>query len=270
MGERVWDILWRELFRKKFGEYAGIILTSFIWARIKKRTKSLGYIKGGFQELINYLHKLLVGQQVNVSTNFEVKEISKKGEKYLINNQLFDAVVSTLPTPIMIRLTKNVFPEAYLKRISKIKYLSAVNLILETDKPLIDKTYWLNVCDKNIPIMCLVQHTNFINKKNYGNKHLLYVANYDKLLKMSKEEILNFYAPYLKKISPNYQPLTTSYYLFKAPFAQPIFDKEFIKNKPEFITPQKNFYIANLDMTYPYDRGTNFAVKLGKKVAELV
>ena len=112
MGERVWDILWRELFRKKFGEYAGIILTSFIWARIKKRTKSLGYIKGGFQELINYLHKLLVGQQVNVSTNFEVKEISKKGEKYLINNQLFDAVVSTLPTPIMIRLTKNVFPEA--------------------------------------------------------------------------------------------------------------------------------------------------------------
>jgi len=58
--------------------------------------------------------------------------------------------------------------------------------------------------------------------------------------------------------------------MFKAPFAQPIFDKEFVKNKPYFITPVKNFFIANLDMTYPYDRGTNYAVKLGKEVAKFI
>ncbi|MFH0987734.1 MAG: FAD-dependent oxidoreductase, partial [Patescibacteria group bacterium] len=40
MGKIVWNKLWRELFRKKFGDYAGIILASFIWARIKKRTKN--------------------------------------------------------------------------------------------------------------------------------------------------------------------------------------------------------------------------------------
>ncbi len=49
-----------------------------------------------------------------------------------------------------------------------------------------------------------------------------------------------------------------------------IFDKEFLKNKPDFETPLKGFYIANLDMTYPYDRGTNYAVALGKKVVELL
>ena len=87
---------------------------------------------------------------------------------------------------------------------------------------------------------------------------------------MEGRELLKFISPYLKKINPNYSLLTTDYYLFHGPFAQPIFDKEFIKNKPQFITPVKNFYIANLDMTYPYDRGTNYAVKLGRDVSNLI
>ena len=35
MGDRVWNVLWEELFRKKFGKHAENILASFIWARIK-------------------------------------------------------------------------------------------------------------------------------------------------------------------------------------------------------------------------------------------
>jgi len=29
-------------------------------------------------------------------------------------------------------------------------------------------------------------------------------------------------------------------------------------------------FVANMDMTYPYDRGTNYAVKLGKDVSGFV
>jgi len=39
MGKNVWNIFFKELFRKKFGKYAGKILASFLWARIHKRTK---------------------------------------------------------------------------------------------------------------------------------------------------------------------------------------------------------------------------------------
>src|SRR3989344_5256913 len=52
MGNDTWNIMWESLFRKKFGKYAGNILASFIWARIKKRTKKLGYIRGGFQAFV--------------------------------------------------------------------------------------------------------------------------------------------------------------------------------------------------------------------------
>ena len=85
---------------------------------------------------------------------------------------------------------------------------------------------------------------------------------------MTGKELLNDYLPYLKKINPDFKP--KSFYLLKAPYAQPVVDKEFLKNKPDFTTPIKNFYIANLDMTYPYERGVNYAVKIGKKVSKII
>jgi protoporphyrinogen oxidase len=266
MGERVWRILWEPLFRKKFGKYAENILASFIWARITKRTKKLGYPEGGFQSLIDFLAKTNEDQGVVIKRGESVTNLEE-----VIKN--FDSVVSTLPTPVMVKLGGKVFPADYLKKLSSIKFLHAVNLILETEKQILNKTYWLSIYAKDLPMMVVVQHTNFIDKKHYGNYHLAYVANYvesdDKLLKMSDEEILNYYLPHLNKIT-NYKLQITNYFVFKTPWAQPIFDKEFIKNKPEFITPIKNLYLANLDMTYPYDRGTNYAVKLGKEVANLI
>jgi protoporphyrinogen oxidase len=249
----------RELFR------------SFIWARINKRTKALGYIEGGFQNFIDYLENKLKKMKVGILKSCEIRDIKKKGSKFVINNIEYDKVISTLPSPILSRLTASLFSKEYLSRFDKLKYLNAITLILETDKPILDKTYWLNICTEKIPFMILAQHTNFADKKIImGN--LAYVGWYvdgTKLLKMEKLEILKLVKPSLEKISNSKFQILNSY-LFKAPWAQPIFDKEFEKNKPDFITPDKNFFIANLDMTYPYDRGTNYAVKLGKEVIELI
>jgi protoporphyrinogen oxidase len=273
MGINVWNRLWEQLFRGKFGKYAGIISSSFIWARIKKRTKALGYIEGGFQIFIDYVEDLLKGLRVNVLTGYEIKEIKKKGEKFIINNQTYDKVISTLPTPVLTKLTTNIFPQEYLLRFYKLKYLHAITLILETKKPILESTYWLNICTDKIPFMILAQHTNFSDKRNYNNNHLNYIGWYvdgdNKLLKMDKEEILKLVCPHLEKIG-NHKLMIKNSFLFKAPFAQPIFDKDFEKNMPTFKTPDKNFFIANLDMTYPYDRGTNYAVKLGKQVAGMI
>lgn len=272
MGKKVWNVLWQQLFRGKYGDYAGNIMASFIWARIKKRTKKLGYIEGGFQILINYLVNRLKGLQVNVLTGYGIEEIKKRGDKFIINNTLYDMVISTLPTPVLTKIAQAILPKNYLDQLSKIKYLHALTLILETDKPILDKTYWLNISTPKIPIMGIVQHTNFMDKKHYGNKHIAYLGWYlkreDKLMNMEKDELVKFVKPYLKILNSKFSILNS--FLFKAPFAQPIFDKNFVKNKPDFITPVKNFFISNLDMTYPYDRGTNYAVKLGKEVAKMI
>ena len=211
--------------------------------------------------------------RVNLLTGYEIKEIKKRGEKFVVNNQTYDIIISTLPTPVLTKLISNIFPEEYLSRFNKLKYLHAITLILETDNPILNKTYWLNICTNKIPFMILAQHTNFADKKNYNNHHLAYIGWYvngdSELLKMDKDQLLNYVLPHLKKIT-NHQLLVTNHFVFKALYAQPIFDHDFEKNMPTFKTPDKNFFVANLDMTYPYDRGTNYAVKLGKQVARLI
>ncbi len=272
MGNHAWETLWQELFRKKFGKYAGNILTSFIWARIKKRSKRLGYIKGGFQTFIDYLEREINKLKVEVKKGYEVNNVVKKGTGFMVDNKPFDAVISTLPSPILPKITAELFSTNYLSQFKKLKFLHAVSMVFETKKPLLDKVYWLNVCDPDNKIMGAMQHTNFIDKKHYAGNHILYAYNYvefeDPRIRMNKQELLDFYLPELKKINPSFIVSPAKAYVFKGPFAQPIFDNDFLKNKPDFETPAKNFYIANLDMTYPYDRGTNYAVKLGKEVSD--
>ena len=87
---------------------------------------------------------------------------------------------------------------------------------------------------------------------------------------MEKEEVLKLFDPFLRKINPEYKNSLIDYQLFKAPFAQPIIPTNYSKMIPPMITPLKNVYLANIEQVYPWDRGTNYAVELGQKVASLI
>lgn len=273
MGDEAWEVLWRQLFQKKFGKYAGNILASFFWARITKRTKSLGYFSGGFQGFITHLENKCISQGVTITRGYEVKNIIETKTGIRIDKNTYDLVISTLPTPVLTRIATGFFPEAFINRLKKIEHLHAVSLIIETAEPYLKKAYWLNVMPKDVPLTLFSQHTNFMDKKHYDGNHIAYTSWYvereNKLVGMNEKEIYTYIRPHLKKIAgKDIRP--KKLYLFKAPFAQPIFDKTFVKNMPTFKTPIKNFYVANLDMTYPYDRGTNYAVKLGNEVSDLI
>ena len=279
MGTGIWNNLWEEMFKKKFGKYSSEVLASFIWARFKKRTKKLGYPTHGFQNFIDYLERINKENNVVINRGEDVRDIQKTKEGYYINSfennrkgERYDAIISTLPTPVLIKAAKDIFPKEYTERLKKLKYLHVINCIIETDMPLFKKSYWVNINIREVPIMVLVQHTNFINKKHYGGKCILYIGNYveddSALYNMEKEEIIKYFLPYLKKINSSFSLKNSKSYIFRSPYSQPIFNKTFINNKPDFKTPLDNFYIANLDMTYPYDRGTNYAVKLGKSVSK--
>ena len=273
MGERMWNVFFQQLFRKKFGKYAGKITTSWLWARIHKRTRRLGYIKGGFQAFTDYVEKHLVSKGVIIQKGTEISTIQKKGHAFIINDVLYDRVISTLPTGVFMQVGKKILPNSYILQLKKLSYLDALVLIVETDKPFLKDTYWLNICTPEIPAMVVAQHTNFVSPKRYGNNHLAYIGYYpereDPLMSMTKEDLLDAVIPAVRTIENSTAKILRTY-LFKAPYAQPIFDSRFKQNKPEFMTPVEHLYCANLDMTYPYDRGTNYAVSLGKRVAEIM
>jgi protoporphyrinogen oxidase len=279
MGESVWRVLWEPLFKKKFGKDYKKLPASWFWARIKKRSSFLGYPRGGFQWLIdksveNILKnkgKILFGSEVTqISTHGLVFELTVNGKKYI-----FDKVICTLPSKPFVKISTGL-PNQYKKQLLGLQGIGAVNLVLELDNRFMqDDTYWLNINEMDYPFLCLVEHTNYINKNKYNNRHLLYIGNYlpvsHKYFKKDKNALIKEFLPHLKKINPEF---STSWlknsYLFKAPFAQPLVTLNYSKRLPDLTTPIEGLYLANIQQVYPWDRGTNYSVELGNKVAELI
>ncbi|MBI4100835.1 NAD(P)/FAD-dependent oxidoreductase [Candidatus Microgenomates bacterium] len=281
MGKNSFKILWEPLLKSKFGDFADQVTAAWFWARIKKRTKSLGYLEGGFQTLAKKLEEKIRENKGKILLKTTVKEIKSESGKIeigyfyagKINHQRFDKVICTLPTSPFLEITKNL-PENYSQKLSAIPHLWAQTLILEIDKPFLNGTYWLNINDLNLPFLAVVEHTNFIDKSHYGKRHILYVGNYlphnHPFLEKNPTDLLAIFTPYLQRINPDFNTQFAIYNLrlFSAPHAQPVITIG--HQPPPWETPIKNLYLANLDSVYPWDRGTNYAVEAGEKVAELV
>ncbi|MBI3380282.1 NAD(P)/FAD-dependent oxidoreductase [Candidatus Gottesmanbacteria bacterium] len=265
-GEKVYEIVWKPLLFGKFGKFAKVVNMAWFWARIKKRTLVLGYLEGGYQTLIDAMEKQFKkdGGKILLSTPFDTKKTTD-----------YDKIIITTPSPIFIKMYPQL-PKDYKERLTNIPHLHALNLLLVTKEKILEKEYWLNINDRTFPFIAVIQQTNLVDAKHYGGKHLTWVGNYlpegHPYLKMTKDELLKLYLPYLQKINPrlNSQFLILNSQLFMGPFAQPVFPTNYSKIKPDFITPIPNVYLANMDMVYPWDRGTNYAIELGQKVASLI
>lgn len=281
LGEKNYKLIWEPLFINKFGPFSNNISLAWFWARIVKRTPSLAYPEGGYQNFVNHLASDIENKNGVIKYKSEVIEI-KKGKKIKVivkeNGKIkiyeFDKIIFTLPSLLFISITKDL-PINYKNKLSKLNSLGATNLILRLKKPFFkNKTYWVSVCDTKSPIMAIVEHTNFMNKKYYNNENIIYLGNYlpndSKRYQFKKEELLKLFDPYLKKINPQYKKNLIDYELFKNPYAQPIIPINYSKMIPSFNTPLKNIYLANIDQVYPWDRGTNYAVELGEKIVDHV
>ncbi|MEK7450553.1 MAG: FAD-dependent oxidoreductase [Patescibacteria group bacterium] len=273
MGKNAYEKIWEPQLINKFGKYANSVSLAWFWARLVKRTPSLAYPEGGFLNFANTLVTKIKQNGGKVLFNTEVTEL-KSNEKLSINTLKFDAVVVTLPSFSFLKIAPQL-PNDYKDKLTSLKGLGSLNLVLRLKKQFLkDGTYWLSICEKNSSVMAVVEHTNFMDKKYYNNEHIVYLGNYlpydHPHMKMSAEELLKIYDPFLKKINPNYQLSTINYQLFKTPFSQPIIPINYSKIMPPFETPLKNVYLANIQQVYPWDRGTNYAVELGQKIAKIV
>lgn len=277
MGKKSTSLIWEPLFIGKFGEYKENISLGWFWARIKKRTPSLAYPEKGFKNFVEDLGKSVDKMGGKVLLNKTVESIENLDNEVLVKTTdkilKFDKLISTLPSPIFCKVTKNL-PENFIQRVNSIPHLWAQNLILVFDKPFLKDTYWLNITQKDWPFLVVAEHTNFMESKFYDNKHIVYIGNYlpsdHKYLKMTKEQLLKEFEPYIKKLSPKSLENLSSSFLFTAPFAQPVVTKNYASLIPTIKSPLKDIYIANMDMVYPWDRGTNYAVELGINAANEV
>jgi len=281
VGERTYDVMWKPLLISKFGEenYRGVNM-AWMWARLHKRTASLGYFVGGFQGFIDLLVKRVQAQGGEVRLAAPVRAIHPISEGYLRLGTAagvteHQRVIATCSPQAVLRLVSNL-PSDYAAKLGRLESMGAVVLILALDRRLTDGHYWINVpAGEGLPFMGLVEHTNYISSEHYGGEHLVYCGDYlppdHPYFNYDKERLLKTYLPGLVKINPDFRlDWVRTSWMFAERYAQPIPTLHHSRNIPPLKTPIPGLWMANMSQVYPWDRGTNYAVELGRRVASLV
>ena len=146
--------------------------------------------------------------------------------------------------------------------------------MLSLDRPLSD-FYWLNINDRSVPFLAVIEHTKLADPERYGGHHIIYVSNYlpgdSSLLQLDADALFAHYLPHLKRINPAFEEgWVSDRWRFHAADAQPVFTVGAASRIAEHRTPVPGLYLANMAQIYPQDRGQNQSILLGEKVAAMV
>lgn len=290
LGGKAYEVVWNPLLRGKFGDYYDQVGMPWFWSKIQTRFASrkgaggeqLGYPVKSFDEVLFALRdKLLAASgELHIETPVErvltedgrATGLQFKRPDGSIGEEKFDVVLSSVPSyafPGMVDL-----PDDYRAKLEGVTYTAAVVLVLEMTRPLTDY-YWMNIADRSLPFLGLIEHTNMLPKEWYGGSHVLYLTNYvdrsEPLFSMSPDEVLELYLPHLKKFNPEFDRSWIKQMHYNSlSAAQPIIGTRYSERIAEHQTPIKNLWLANTTQIYPEDRGTNYSIRMGRDVAKRI
>jgi protoporphyrinogen oxidase len=162
----------------------------------------------------------------------------------------------------------------YAARLRSVRYQAALVLLL-VSKQSLSHIYWMNIADRTMPFVAVIEHTNYVPPSEYQGRHLIYVSNYleqdDPRFGMKAGELFDIYHPHLKRINPDFEAdWIENKIVLRAEAGQPVITCGYSQRIPDHRTPLKGLYLANTLQIYPEDRGTNYSVRLGQNISRIV
>lgn len=228
-------------------------------------TKGLqGMIDGLEQDILNKKGEIYVGASAT-SLDFSKKEFEFVDAKKRKHKLQFDYFINTIPVPELIKFAKGLSQE-YVESIKKLRYTPVVGLAFGTENFLDPKHYWINLFNERVHV--IYQHSLIIDKyKTKVTWCVRYGGSVEDISK-SDEEIKELYLGVLKKYFPN---MNLKWCLvFRENYAEPVYDKEYVKYAPTYKTPVECLYMAGIQVTFPKIRNMNVALESGEKVAQYI
>jgi protoporphyrinogen oxidase len=290
MSKRGYAEIWEPMLRGKFKEDFSKVNMAWFWARLAARTPRLGYFAGGFQAFIDQMVEAIQGNGGLVHLGAEVSQIARVEDRMAIMLSrgtcvTYDRVLTTTSPRKLGEMVVNLPPDCK-HDLSLLRSTAAVVLILALrHSVLTDGTYWLNLprasrhggaSRDSFPCLSMVEHTNYQDKAHYGGEVILYLGDYvaggAPQMLMTTEELYTAYRPALVKVRPDYRDRwVKEMWSFREPYAQPVPEINHSSRVPAAETPiVPNLYWASMHHVYPWDRGTNYAVELGQRVARAI
>jgi len=280
-GSAVYEKMWKPLLVGKFGPFYKNVNMAWMWARLKARTTRLGTFEGGFQKFADLFGEKLREMGVEIRLGSSVKFIKRNQAQGLSIDaggivDSFDKVLVTTSPNLMAKFCPDL-PENYLKGLLNLKSMGAVVMVLSLKRQLSKEGYyWFNLPkEAGYPMLALVEHTNFVSKEHFGGDYIVYAGDYlevgHEYFSMSNEELLERFTPAFKKFNPEFERnWVKKIWVNKTNYAQPVPLVNHSRNIPAIQTPIEGLYFASMSQVYPWDRGTNFAVEIGRRAARMM
>jgi protoporphyrinogen oxidase len=291
MGQEIYDKVWGPLLRGKFGELADQVSMTWLWGKIKVRGSSrqgatakekLAYPLGSFQIITQALVDRLEAGGADMRLNQEVLELTTAADDpqrvtgVVTKKETipFDVVVVTAPGYAFLEMAPPSLDDDYAALLRSVRYQAAVVLLLASKQSL-SRIYWMNIADRTMPYVAVIEHTNYVPPSEYQGRHLIYVSNYverdDPRYSMRASELFDLYLPHLRKINPKFdKEWIEKKIVLRAEAGQPVITCNYSERIPDHRTPLQGLYLANTLQIYPEDRGTNYSVRLGKTISRIV
>ncbi|MEA2032471.1 MAG: FAD-dependent oxidoreductase, partial [Euryarchaeota archaeon] len=249
------------------------ISAAWLLSRIKLRSnrtfkgERLGYLRGGFQQLVDKMAEKFESQGCELRTGCKVKELAIENNKVVgVNTSegfiASDSVIVTTPS-----LTKTLST-------NKIKYQNTICALFGTERSLMDGIYWLNI-KAEVPFGAIIEHTNFVPRADYG-ENLVYVVSYvhekDPIWKMSDEEVIDLYLDGIAKMFPDFRREDVKWCgLAKKKYTAPVYELGYKNKIIPYSSHVAGLYLAGMfsSPNYP-ERSMNGAIRAGFECAEVV
>lgn len=286
-GRGVFNKVWKPLLRAKFDTLSGEVPATYIWSRLRRMMgtregvqskEMMCYLENGYYTLIEALAKKAEGLGVKFQLKAPIEEIVIEnnravGVKIGGNVERFDAVISTLASPILGNLLPNA-PQKFRDLLAKQEYLGVLCPLLILKKQLLPY-YVLNITDDSIPFTAVVETTNLINPEHVKGYHLVYLPKYlapdNDMANWPDDKVKTEWMKHFKKMFPDFDESNIIEFIVqKARYVEPIRPMGTRDDIPTIKAPVDRLYMGNTVMIYPElgngEAVTRYAVKVADQV----
>ncbi|MEW6372030.1 MAG: NAD(P)/FAD-dependent oxidoreductase [Pseudomonadota bacterium] len=283
-GKSVYKIVWEPLITSKFSVYAEAVNAVWMWKKLvlrgstrnDKGGEELAYFKGGFGRLAEALVSAIRANGGEVRYGAAVTGMQTEGKRVTtvrtVNGEVAgERFLFTPAFPLIADMFEGKAPSDWLAKLRRVKYLGNMCLVLRLKQSL-SETYWLNVNDPGFPFVGVIEHTNFDKPENYKGSHIAYLSRYlateDPVWAYNDEQYFEFALEHLKRMFPKMdKSWVQEYAVWRSEYAQPVTERNYSEYVPGQETPYENAFISTMAQIYPEDRGTNYAIREGRKIA---
>jgi protoporphyrinogen oxidase len=282
-GEEPYRVIWEPLLRSKFGEETERISAAWIWSRIRRLGSSrrgffqewLGFVAGGgSQVIVDALTRAVRSQKGDVRCATPVDQIYLDegrvvGVRAAGKDYPADALLSTIPLPILAEMGKDLPPD-YRRMATDLGNIGVRCIILKTREPL-TPYFWINANDDGLPIVGLIEYTNLNSPKAFGGASLIYSPHYvsskSDEYRRPEDEVYEETLEAMEAIRPGFDRSSVlGYRVFRAPYAQPVCPVGFTRRLAPLRTPVPNLVAGDTSHLLPDDRSISDSLALAERL----